>query len=93
MNDPPKVVHCSTVEAIGDANQDFKVLTSTKISISELLDIVNEVHSDILPKTVAEHYGNERKKTKLRENVRFSLSAPVNKIPLEQRVSGDALLG
>lgn len=80
------------VEAIGDANQDFKVLTSTKISISELLDIVNEVHSDILPKTVAEHYGNERKKTKLRENVRFSLSAPVNKIPLEQRVSGDALL-
>ena len=65
------------VEAIGGANQDFKILTSTKISISELLDIVNEVHSDILPKTVAEHYGNERRKTKLGESVRFSLSAPV----------------
>lgn len=65
------------VEAIGGANQDFKVLTSTKISISELLDIVNEVHSDILPKTVAEHYGNKRRKTKLGESVRFSLSAPV----------------
>ena len=61
------------VEAIGGANQDFKVLTSTKISISELLDIVNEVHSDILPKTVAEHYGNERRKTKLGGSVRFSL--------------------
>lgn len=61
-------------EAIGGANQGFQSLTSSKISISDLLDIVNVEHSDILPHTVAEHYGNERRKTKLGENVKFSLS-------------------
>ena len=39
-----------------------------------MLDIGNVEHSDILPHTVAEHYGNERRKTKLGESVKFSLS-------------------
>ena len=47
--------------------------TSSTISISDLLDIVNEMYSDILPESVAEHYGNEKRKTKLGESVRFSL--------------------
>ena len=34
--------------------------TSSTISISDLLDIVNEIYSDILPKSVAEHYGIEQ---------------------------------
>lgn len=46
--------------------------TSSIISISDLLDIVNEMYSDILPKSVAEHYGNERRATKLGESVKYS---------------------
>lgn len=61
-------------EAIGRANQGVQSLTSDTISISELMDIVNEMHSDILPESVAEHYGNERRKTKLGESVKYSLS-------------------
>ena len=34
--------------------------TSSTISISDLLDIVNEVYTDVLPKSVAEHYGIEQ---------------------------------
>ena len=60
-------------EAIGRANQGVQSLTSDTISISELMDIVNEMHSDILPESVAEHYGNERRKTKLGESVKYSL--------------------
>lgn len=47
--------------------------TSSTISISDLLDIVNEMYSDILPKSVAEHYGNEQRETKLGESVKYSL--------------------
>ena len=61
------------VEDSARSSQAFQGPTSTKISISALLDIVNETYSDILPKTVAEHYGNKRRKTKLGESVRFSL--------------------
>ena len=61
-------------EAIGRANQGVQSLTSDTISISELMDIVNEMHSDILPESVAEHYGNERRKTKLGESVKYSLT-------------------
>lgn len=60
-------------EAIGRANQGVQSLTSDTISISELMDIVNEMHSDILPESVAEHYENERRKTKLGESVKYSL--------------------
>ena len=60
-------------EAIGRANQGVQSLTSDTISISELMDIVNEMHSDILLESVAEHYGNERRKTKLGESVKYSL--------------------
>ena len=62
------------VEAVDGVNQDFQVLTSTKISISKLLDIVNEMHSDVLPKTVADHYGNKRRETKLGESVKYSIT-------------------
>lgn len=47
--------------------------TSSIISISDMLDIVNEMYSDILPKSVAEHYGNEQRETKLGESVKYSL--------------------
>lgn len=60
-------------EAIGGANQGVQSLTSDTISISDLLDIVNNMYSDILPKSVANHYGNERRNTKLGESVRFSI--------------------
>lgn len=60
-------------EAIGGANQGVQSLTSDTISISKLLDIVNGLHSDILPLSVAEYYGNERRETKLGKSVKFSL--------------------
>ena len=61
------------VEAVGSANQGIHSLTSTTISISDLLDVVNERYSDILPKSVAEHYRNKRKQSKLGQSVKFSL--------------------
>ena len=45
--------------------------TSSTISISDLLDLVNEIYSDILPKGVAEHYKNERKISKLGNSVKY----------------------
>ena len=57
-----------------NGSPDFQFRTSATISISDLLDIVNESYSDILPKTVADHYGKDRRKTKLGESVKFSLS-------------------
>jgi len=54
---------------------DFQVRTSATISISDLLDIVNETYSDVLPKTVADHYGHGRRETKLGNSVKYSLSA------------------
>ena len=59
--------------AVGTANRGFKAPTPAKISIAELLDIVNEPFSDILPKSVADHYGIERRHTKLGEDVKYSL--------------------
>jgi len=52
--------------------------TSTTISISKLLDIVNEEYSDILPKSVAEHYGNKKKTSKLGNSVKFSIKEDFN---------------
>ncbi len=52
----------------------FQARTSANISITELLDNVNEVFSDVLPKTVAEHYGHERRDTKIGKSVKYSLS-------------------
>ncbi|MCI8348671.1 MAG: hypothetical protein HFE74_04435 [Firmicutes bacterium] len=52
--------------------------TSTTISISKLLDIVNEEYSDILPKSVAEHYGNKKKISKLGNSVKFSIKEDFN---------------
>ena len=61
------------VEAVGGANQGVQSLSSTTISIADLLEIVNETYSDILPKSVAEHFGTPRKKSKLGDSVKFSL--------------------
>ncbi|MBS6295908.1 MAG: peptidoglycan DD-metalloendopeptidase family protein [Dialister sp.] len=55
------------------SNPGVQSRTSSTISISDLLDIVNEMYSDILPQSVADHYGNERRETKLGESVRYSL--------------------
>lgn len=61
------------VEAVGSANQGVQSLTPTTISIADLLDIVNETYSDILPKSVADHYRNKRRETKLGKSVKYSL--------------------
>lgn len=61
------------VEAVGSANQGVQSLTPTTISIADLLDIVNETYSDILPKSVADHYRNERQESKLGKSVKYSL--------------------
>lgn len=63
----------TAVEAVGGANQGVQSLTSTTISISDLLDVVNKTYSDILPKSVADHYGNTRRESKLGKSVRYSL--------------------
>ena len=63
--------------------------TSATISISELLDIVNESYSDILPQSVAEHYGIEKRKTKLGKSVKFSLSPEADSEYLAAVESGD----
>ncbi len=52
----------------------FQSRTSATISISELLDIVNNSYSDILPQSVADHYGIQRRSTKLGGSVKYSLS-------------------
>ena len=38
-----------------------------------MLNTVNEIYSDILPKSVADHYGNTRRESKLGKSVRYSL--------------------
>lgn len=63
-------------EAVSGADQGVQSLTSDTISISDLLDLVNEMYSDILPKSVTEQYGIERKKSKLGEKVKYSLHNP-----------------
>lgn len=53
-------------------SSSFQARTSATISISDLLDIFNEMYSDILPKVVLEHYGVDRITTKLEESVKYS---------------------
>lgn len=66
---------------------------AANISIKDFLEIVNNTHKSILSDDVLSHLGETRPKNGYyTDKVKFSLSAPVNKIPLEQRVSGDALL-
>ena len=52
----------------------FQSRTSATISIAKLLDIVNSSYSDILPQSVSEHYGTQRRNTKLGRSVKYSLS-------------------
>lgn len=61
------------IEGSALSSQGFNTSLPSTISISDLLDIVNEMYSDILPQSVADHYGNERRNTKLGESVKFSL--------------------
>ncbi len=42
--------------------------------MSDLFQLVNGVFSVVIPKTVAEHYGNVRKKSALGHSVKYSLS-------------------
>lgn len=58
----------------------FQSRTSATISIAKLLDLVNSSYSDILPQTVVEHYGIQRRNTKLGRSVKYSLSSE-NKAP------------
>lgn len=67
----------------GDSTQGgsgFRSSTPDTISILKLLDIVNAEYSDILPKTVAEHYGNVRRSSKLGNSVKNSLSVDSDEV-------------
>lgn len=64
------------VEDSAQGSRGVQSSTSTTISISDLLGVVNEMYSDILPKSVAGHYGHGRKESKLGKSVRFSLPDP-----------------
>ena len=67
----------------GDSTQGgsgFQSSTPDTISILKLLDIVNAEYSDILPKTVAEHYGNVRRSSKLGNSVKNSLSVDSDEV-------------
>lgn len=60
------------IEGSALSSQGFNTSLPSTISISDLLDLVNEIYSDILPKGVAEHYKNERKISKLGNSVKYS---------------------
>lgn len=49
-------------------------LTVPNISISNLLDIVKEIHPEILSKDVLEHYGIERGNSEIEKGLRYSLN-------------------
>ena len=61
------------IEGSALSSQGFNTSLPSKISIADLLDIVNERYSDILPQSVADHYGHERKESKLGDSVKWSL--------------------
>ena len=72
------------IEASALSGRGFQSLTSIPtISIKKLLEIVNKDYSDILSDDVLKYYGNERKKTKLSDAVRFS-AADDQKLTREQ---------
>lgn len=69
-------VNAKKVEA-GTNAQSFQALTSTAISIRDLLKIVNGLlYSDILPKSVNEHFATDRRETKLSDQVSYELKDP-----------------
>lgn len=47
--------------------------SDSTISIEDLIGKVNAIYSDILPQSVADHFGNTRRETKLGQNVKFSM--------------------
>lgn len=61
------------VEAVSRANPGFQSRTSTKVSVKDLLEIVNSEYSDVLPKSVSEHYGIKRKESSIGNSVKYSL--------------------
>lgn len=61
------------VEDSAQSSPGVQSRTSTTISISDLLEGVNKMYSDILPKSVADHYRNERQESKLGKSVKYSL--------------------
>ncbi|HIV81007.1 MAG TPA: hypothetical protein IAB13_08640 [Candidatus Avanaerovorax faecigallinarum] len=56
------VLHSANAKKEGSAlrSQGYNTSLPFTVKISDILDIVNEINSDILPESVAEHYGNER---------------------------------
>lgn len=48
-------------------------LTASKISIADLLSIVNEQFADVLPASVLEHFGTARRTSEISGNLRYSV--------------------
>lgn len=69
-------------EAVNGVHRAFQGPTSDTISISNLLDLVNEAYSDILPKTVAAHYDIVPRASKLGQDTKYSLSGEDDIAPI-----------
>ena len=59
-------------------------LSGSTISIKDLLEEVNILYSDILPQSVADHFGNTRRQTILSGNVLFSIREEANDALVEE---------
>ena len=64
---------------------------SSKISVSDFLDIVKDNFADTLPQDVLEKYNTKRPKSALSESVKYSIKES-NDEKIENRLSGDDLL-
>lgn len=69
-------------EAVNGVHRAFQGPTSDTISISNLLNLVNEAYSDILPKTVAAHYDIVPRASKLGQDTKYSLSGEDDIAPI-----------
>ena len=66
-------INSKKISEAGNTARHFQVATSDVITVSDLLDLVNKNFSDVLPSSVAMHYGNTRKNTKLNKSVVYSI--------------------
>lgn len=64
------------IGAVGTNALAFQGDSSPTISIEDLLFLVNGEFSDILSQDVLNHFGTNRKKTKLADQVKYSISDP-----------------
>ncbi|MBQ7901103.1 MAG: methyltransferase [Clostridia bacterium] len=68
---------------VGDGANTNSTSAPAKISIADLLDIVKYQFSEILPTSVLNHYGIERKHGKLSGDIRFSTEETIDAFEIE----------